>query len=61
MHIASCRPVLAACAVRTFARTAMRIPMNPAAREHTAPIRNPTAVGAPLKMAVRMKMMIDAK
>ena len=56
MHIAPCRLVLAACAVRTFARTAIRIPMNPAASEQTAPIRKPMAVGQPLKMTVRMKM-----
>ena len=34
----------------------MRIPIKPAASEHTAPIKNPIAVGQPLNTAVRMKM-----
>ncbi len=49
MHSAACRLVLAACAVRTLASTAIRIPMKPAASEQTAPSRKPMAVGQPLK------------
>ncbi len=40
-------PLLAASAVRTFARTATFIPMKPAAAERTAPIRKPNAVDQP--------------
>ncbi len=38
------RLVLAACAVRTFALVAMRIPMNPAKALKTAPIINAIAI-----------------
>ncbi len=38
------RPVRAASAVRTLARTATLMPMKPAAAEALAPIRNPIAV-----------------
>ena len=40
-------PSRAASAVRTFARTATFIPMNPAAAESTAPTRKPIAVPHP--------------
>jgi hypothetical protein len=42
-----CRPTCAAAAVRTFDRTDMFIPMNPATPERTAPITNPTAETGP--------------
>jgi len=41
---ASSRPVRAASAVRTFARTETFMPMYPAAPENTAPTRKPKAV-----------------
>ena len=44
---AGVRPCFAASAVRTFARTATFMPMNPAAAEKTAPIRKPIAVPQP--------------
>ena len=40
-------PLWAACAVRTFARTAMTIPTYPASDDAPAPIKNPTAVSKP--------------
>ena len=46
---APCRPTVAAWAVRTLAMTAMRMPMNPAASEQTAPMRKPTPVEAILE------------
>ena len=57
MQSAPWRLVLAAWAVRTLASTAIRIPMNPAASEHAAPSRNPSAVGQPLKITAKMKMI----
>ena len=42
---AAVREWVAACVVRTFAITAMRIPMKPAASEQNAPITKPIAVG----------------
>ena len=41
--------MVAACAVRTLARTDTFMPMKPAAPESTAPIRNPTATHRPRK------------
>ena len=38
---------MAACAVRTLARTETFMPMKPAAPESTAPIRKPTATSQP--------------
>ena len=46
----------AACAVRTFASTATRIPMKPAASEQKAPTTNPIAVRGSLKTHSKMKM-----
>ena len=40
-------PLWAACAVRTFARTAITIPTYPANEEAPAPIKKPTAVSKP--------------
>ena len=41
---------VAACAVRTFARTETFMPMKPAAPESTAPIRKPIATRAPSRI-----------
>ena len=41
--------VVAACAVRTLARTETFMPMKPAAPDSTAPIRKPTATSMPRK------------
>ena len=50
---ASSRPpaseLMAACAVRTLARTDTFMPMKPASPDSTAPIRKPTATSAPRK------------
>ena len=43
----SASDLVAACAVRTFARTETFMPMKPAAPESTAPIRKPMATSAP--------------
>ena len=43
----SASDLVAACAVRTFARTDTFMPMKPAAPESTAPIRKPIATSAP--------------
>ncbi len=43
-RMAAERDCVAAWVVRVFARTAIRIPMYPAAREQKAPIKNPIAV-----------------
>ena len=40
-------PECAACAVRTFARTEMNMPMYPASPESIAPTAKPPAVGQP--------------
>ena len=40
---------VAACAVRTLARTDTFMPMKPAAPDSTAPIRKPTATSQPRK------------
>src|SRR2546423_8421445 len=57
MRSALVRETLAAWVVRTFAMTAMRMPMNPAESEQKAPTTNPIAVEWSLKMKSRMKMM----
>ena len=44
MRSAAVRVTLAAWVVRTFASTATRMPMKPAASEQNAPITNPIAV-----------------
>ena len=41
------RPAVAAIVVRTLARTAVNIPMAPAAAEHKPPTAKPTAGNAP--------------
>ena len=51
------RLIVAPCVVRTFASTATRIPMKPAASEQTAPSTNPIAVSLSLKMATSTVMM----
>ena len=45
---AALRPSLAACAVRTFARTETFMPMKPATPDRIAPIAKPMAVGQPI-------------
>ncbi len=47
---------LAACAVRTFARTDTIIPMNPAAPDRIAPMANPIATGIESRIAPMMKI-----
>lgn len=47
-------PCVAACAVRTLARTDTFMPMNPQAPESTAPTTKPMAVVASRKMPMRM-------
>ena len=47
---ASFRPVRAASAVRTLARTETFMPMKPVAPESTAPMTKPIAVAAPRKI-----------
>ena len=49
--IAVFRFTVAPWAVRTLASTASRMPMKPAANEHTAPSTKPTAVGMSLNHA----------
>ncbi len=51
MSSAGPMPRLAACAVRTLARTEMFMPMKPQAPESTAPTTKPAAVGRPRKIA----------
>ena len=46
---------VAACAVRTFARTETFMPMKPAAPESSAPIRKPTATRLPSRNLRAMK------
>jgi hypothetical protein len=43
---------VAACAVRTLARTETFMPMKPAAPESTAPIRKPVATSPPSRMKI---------
>ncbi len=47
-------PCVAACAVRTLARTETFMPMKPQAPESTAPITKPTAVVTSRKMPIRI-------
>ena len=47
-------PCVAACAVRTLARTETFMPMKPQAPESTAPITKPTAVVPSRKTPIRM-------
>jgi hypothetical protein len=46
----SASDLVAACAVRTFARTETFMPMKPAAPESTAPIRKPIATQLPSRI-----------
>ena len=48
-------PLVAACAVRTLARTEMFMPMKPQAPESTAPTRKPAAVFQPRPGASRIR------
>ena len=48
--------LVAACAVRTLARTETCMPMKPAAPESTAPIRKPTATSQPSRQPTMTKM-----
>ncbi len=48
---------MAACVVRTFVITAIRIPMKPAESEQNAPTTNPIAVGWSLKKKSRRKII----
>ena len=50
---ASFRPMRAASAVRTFARTETFMPMKPEAPDSTAPIRKPHAVAQPSRARSR--------
>ena len=47
---------MAACAVRTLARTETFMPMKPAAPESTAPIAKPTATSQPSSNPTMKKM-----
>ena len=47
---------VAACAVRTLARTETSMPMKPAAPDSTAPIRKPTATSQPSSTPMMTKM-----
>ena len=51
----SASDLVAACAVRTFARTETFMPMKPAAPESTAPTRNPIATQLPSRIHRPMK------
>ena len=51
---ASFMPTVAACAVRTFARTEIFMPIKPHAPESTAPITKPIAVAKSKKSAMRI-------
>ena len=57
---ASSRPpaseLIAACAVRTLARTETFMPMKPASPDSTAPIRKPIATSAPRKHQTMTKI-----
>jgi hypothetical protein len=50
---ASFMPTVAACAVRTLARTETFMPMKPQAPDSTAPTTKAMAVGQPMKMPIR--------
>jgi hypothetical protein len=50
-------PRVAACAVRTLARTETFMPMKPQAPDSTAPTTKPTAVWPSRKMPMRMARM----
>ena len=49
---ASFMPLVAACAVRTLARTDTFMPMNPQAPDSSAPMTNATAVGRPMNSPI---------
>ena len=51
-EIAGAMPLVAACAVRTLARTDTFMPMKPQAPDSTAPSTKPTAVVPPRKKAI---------
>ncbi len=62
---ASSRPpaseLIAACAVRTLARTETFIPMKPASPDSTAPIRKPTATRAPSRYQTMAKITMPTR
>ncbi len=56
MFKASFMPLVAACAVRTLARTETFMPINPQAPDNTAPMRKPIAVVMPKPAAMAITM-----